>query len=144
MARLVEWHNDHARDAECVRFRAAVRRRRVREWLRPIPCRCQRPLLVPPAKEEILVAPEQLTWKFQSSGNIRCAEIRASKKSSPLSRPERDTNYTNCHETRIPPIITNFRRISPALVAGNSGAALTFQRFKALTWRSHSCGLVKF
>ena len=27
-----------ARDAERVRFRSAVRRRRLREWLRPIPC----------------------------------------------------------------------------------------------------------
>ena len=39
MARLVEWHDDHARDAERFRFRSAVRRRRLREWLRPIPCR---------------------------------------------------------------------------------------------------------
>ena len=44
----------------------------------------------------------------------------------------KNTNYTNCDETRIPPIITNFRRISPALVAGNSGARFnvsTFQDF---------------
>src|SRR5262245_27451136 len=56
MARLVEWHDDHARGAECVRFRSAVRRRRLREWLRCIPCQCQRPVLLYPAKEEILVA----------------------------------------------------------------------------------------
>src|SRR6476620_9110414 len=88
MARLVEWHDDHARGAERVRFRSAVRRRRVREWLRRIPCRCQRPVLLRPAKEEILVGLEQLTWKFQSSGSIRCAAIRASKKWSRRPRAE--------------------------------------------------------
>src|SRR6476660_2028611 len=60
MARLVEWHDDYARAAECVRFRSAVRRRRLREWLRRIPCRCQRPVLVSPANEETLVAPVAL------------------------------------------------------------------------------------
>ena len=54
MARLVEWHDDHARDAERVRFRSAVRRRRLRVWLRRITCRCQRPVLLRPAKEKIL------------------------------------------------------------------------------------------
>src|SRR5205807_9604219 len=61
MARLVEWHDDHARDAERVRFRSAVRRRRLREWLRRIPCRCQRPVLLHPAKEKILTSWENLT-----------------------------------------------------------------------------------
>src|SRR5205823_14533356 len=57
MARLVEWHEDHARDAERARFRSAVRRRfRLRVWLRRIPRRCQRPVLLRPAKEKILVA----------------------------------------------------------------------------------------
>ena len=61
MARLVEWHDDHARDAERVRFRSAVRRCHVCEWLRRIPCRCQRPVLLRPAKEKILTKLEQLT-----------------------------------------------------------------------------------
>src|SRR5437762_9692500 len=94
MARLVEWPDDHRWNAKRLRFQSAVRRRRLREWLRRIPCRCQRPVLVRPAKEEVLVGPEQLTWKFQSSGNIRCAATRASKKSSPPSRPERETLIT--------------------------------------------------
>ena len=34
---------------------------RLREWLRPIPCRCQRPVLLRPAKEKILTKLEQLT-----------------------------------------------------------------------------------
>src|SRR5205809_7914693 len=59
MAGLVEWHDDHARNAKRVRFRSAIPRRRLREWLRRIPCRYQRPVLVPPANEEILVAPAE-------------------------------------------------------------------------------------
>src|SRR6478752_4127967 len=54
MAYLAEWHDDHARNAKRVRFRPAIPGRRLREWLRPIPCRCQRPVLLRPAKENIL------------------------------------------------------------------------------------------
>src|SRR5205823_8792877 len=54
MARLAKWHDAHAWNAKRLRFRSAVCGRRFREQLRRINCRCQRPLLVRPAKEEIL------------------------------------------------------------------------------------------
>src|SRR5947209_19351704 len=54
MACLVEWHDDYPWNAERARFRSAIRRRSLREQLRRIPWRCQRPVLVRPAKEKIL------------------------------------------------------------------------------------------
>src|SRR5437773_11609101 len=84
MARLVEWHNVHARDAERVRFRSAVRRRRLRVWLRPIPCRCQRPVLVPPANEKILVSRNHLLGFLNQE--VLLPAIRPSEKMvSPLA-----------------------------------------------------------
>src|SRR5204863_7158212 len=93
MARLAEWHNDHGRDAERVRFQSAVRRRRLREWLRRIPCRYQRPGLVPPAKEEILVGRNNLP------GNSKAQEISVARRSAlgknrRLPRAQRKTLIT--------------------------------------------------
>ena len=51
---------------------------RLREWLRRIPCRCQRPVLLHPAKEEILA-----NWNRLDPNQVRCAASRASKESSP-------------------------------------------------------------
>src|SRR5256885_15113138 len=76
MARLVEWHDVHRWNAKRLRFRSAICRRRARKWLRRIPGRCQRPVLVPPANEEILVAPEQLL------GNSKAQEISVARRSA--------------------------------------------------------------
>src|SRR5437667_1898743 len=54
MARLVEWHDGHAWDAERVGCRSTVCGRQLRERLRRIACQHQRPVLVRPTKEEIL------------------------------------------------------------------------------------------
>ena len=74
MARLVEWHDDHSRDAERVRFGSAIRRRRLRVWLRPIPCRRQRPVLVRPANEKILVALLEEIVGSLAQGNLTGAQ----------------------------------------------------------------------
>src|SRR5438045_7074521 len=63
MARLVKWHYDHRWNAKRLRLRSAVRRCRLRAWLRPIPCRCQRPVLLRPAKEKILDSQNRLDPK---------------------------------------------------------------------------------
>ena len=81
MARLVKWHDDHRWNAKRLRLRSAVRRCRLREWLRRIPCRCQRPVLLRPAKEKILDSQNRL-----DPNQVRCAASRASKESSPRSR----------------------------------------------------------
>src|SRR6266480_4096457 len=88
MARLVEWHDDYSWDAERVRFRSAIRRRSLREQLRRIPCRCQRPILVCPAKEKILKrrldsrAPQtkyqvrgEGSWSAQLPGSARVSRV---------------------------------------------------------------------
>ena len=53
---LVKSNDDYPRDTERVRFRSALRRRRLRVWLRRITCQCQRPILLYPAKEKILTS----------------------------------------------------------------------------------------
>ena len=64
--------------------------RRLREWLRRIPCRRQRPVLVRPAKEKILTELEQLHLGIpEPQEDILCAASRASKKSSPPSRRDK-------------------------------------------------------
>src|SRR5437762_13059871 len=100
MARLVEWHDDHARDSECVRFRSAVRRRRLREWLRRVPCRCQRPVLLRPAEEKILVGPVDTVIASAAEG--WCATIRASKNRR-LASAQRETLITR--------IVTNHSKV---------------------------------
>src|SRR5204863_9670529 len=87
MARLVEWHDDHARDAECVRFRSAVRRRRLREWLRRVPCRCQRPVLLRPAEEKILVGRNNLPENSKAQ-EISVARRSVLRKNRRLPRAE--------------------------------------------------------
>src|SRR5438128_7211139 len=108
MARLVEWHDDHRWNAKRVRFRSAVRRRRLREWLRRIPRRCQRPVLLPPVKEEILVALVDAViaiseaWCTTSLGEGGCSAVRlqcftlndfASRSIFPRNEPPNPAKY---------------------------------------------------
>ena len=76
---VVERHDDHGRDAERVRFGSAIRRRQLRVWLRPIPCRCQRPVLVRPANEEILVSRELRSFAFLNQEVLLPANLRFEK-----------------------------------------------------------------
>ena len=51
---LVKQHHNHSRDAKRLRSRPAICGRRSRQWVRQIARHYQRPILVPPAKEEVL------------------------------------------------------------------------------------------